>query len=147
MPISTIRAIWLNTVQIHNQLQRGVIRVIIYTFCHEILLYNSFICTFTQIRELKLFTFSTIPLIYLTIANMLKLRPPKKLRDSRLRDKNSIVVVFLTFREKSKNLDTIQAVIQRRRGHDSTKSEQEVNLRIQLIKIYSTHQIHSSSCL
>ena len=37
--------------------------------------------------------------------------PKKKLRDSRLRDKNSIVVVFLTFREKSKNLDTIQAVI------------------------------------
>ena len=77
MPISTIRAIWLNTVQIHNQLQRGVIRVIIYTFCHEILLYNSFMCTFTQIRELKLFTFSTIPLIYLTIANTPKLRPKK----------------------------------------------------------------------
>ena len=77
MPISTIRAIWLNTVQIHNQLQRGVIRVIIYTFCHEILLYNSIMRTFTQIRELKLFTFSTIPLIYLTIANTPKLRPKK----------------------------------------------------------------------
>ena len=77
MPISTIRAIWLNTVQIHNQLHRSVIKVIIYTFCHEILLYNSFMCTFTQIRELKLFTFSTIPLIYLTIANTPKLRPKK----------------------------------------------------------------------
>ena len=77
MPISTIRAIWLNTVQIHNQLQRGVIKVIIYTFCHEILLYNSIMRTFTQIRELKLFTFSTIPLIYLTIANTPKLRPQK----------------------------------------------------------------------
>ena len=37
--------------------------------------------------------------------------PPKKLRDSRLRDKNSIVVVCLSFRENSKILDAIQAVI------------------------------------
>ena len=37
--------------------------------------------------------------------------PKKKLRDCRLRDKNLIVVVLITYREKSKNLDTIQAVI------------------------------------
>ena len=37
--------------------------------------------------------------------------PKKKLRDSRLHDKNLIVVVLITFREKSNNVDTIQAVI------------------------------------
>ena len=37
--------------------------------------------------------------------------PPKKLRDSRLRGKNSILVVFLTLRENSKSLDATQAVI------------------------------------
>ena len=58
MPISTIREICLNLVQKQKQLQWGVIRVISDTFCDEKWLNNSIIGTLTQIRELKLFTFS-----------------------------------------------------------------------------------------
>ena len=60
MPISTIRETCLNTAQIQKQLQWGVIKVISDTFCNDKLLYNSIMGTLTQIRELKLFTFSAI---------------------------------------------------------------------------------------